>query len=315
MEEAGKYISEDEINEIAATANEHCVGDWWVRMAKAHYVAGTTNSLKESILQDFLAWALLGSFIASVAFSNVIESVQGVTETAAFLTLHIKNVSDYASSNYLPSFITLQVNAVTDRAFGVNNVPVQYLVESVIKMIYTSSFMYAAVSSIKGVLAGTFKYLLFVSVPPGHTTKTISKYLASGFSSTKPAKLGEGAAQRPPPASRGFNASEWDHMGPIITSIIAVAFGTAFGVTLAHGLFVSLPLWYMLWSLHRSLNGMKTKLWKVANDNMTENVKTVSNPSSPRAESSTVATATHSPSAAPKRAQSKTRSRSQARKK
>ena len=312
MEEPGKYVSKDEVDEIAATANLHSVGDWWVRMARAHHVAGTTKSLKESILQDFLAWALLGSFIASVAFSNVIESVQGVSETAAFLTLHIKNVSDYASAKYLPSFITLQIKAATDRAFGVDNVPVHFLVESMIKLIYTSSFMYAAVSSIKGVLAGTFKYLLFVSVPPGHTTKTISKYLASGFSSTKPAKQGEGAAQRPPPASKGFNASEWDHMGPIVTSIIAVAFGTAFGVTLAHGVLVSIPLWYMLWSLRNSLNGMKKKLWEVANDNMTENVKNVSNPSSPRAESPTAPP--QSPSAAPKRAQSKTRSRSRARK-
>lgn len=237
MEQAG-IITQDEVDEILSVVPG---GNWWSRMTIAHQRAGTNKTLKDAILKDFLAWTQLGLFIASVAFLNLVGFMN---------VFGTKSIEDLA---------TLITASMKMRAL-------QSLVEALMKIIYTSSFMYAAVTAIKGVVAGTFKYFLFVSVPPGHVPGMIARYLHNPNLVSK--RAGELKLTKVE-----LRSIHMDHMSPIFTSILAVIFGTAFAVTLAYGLLVSLPLWYMLYNLNCWFNGTKRIIWQTANENMSNQTR------------------------------------------
>jgi len=199
------------------------VGTWWLRMVTAHYIAGTNASLKESIQQDFLAWCLLGSFISSIAFSAIFNtpSLEGVSKVVSSWVQLESIIEPIFSLKLLEQFLnwfdTDMMNALSAR----QDKPDEYhkqlekweaaVIGAIAKTIFTTAFMTAAVKSIKGVIAGTFKYLLFVSVPPGHVVKTICSYLSNGFSSSKKVQGPDGEAMpRPPPGL--FESTLWDHV-------------------------------------------------------------------------------------------------------
>ena len=274
MPPAGEQkITDADVRLVEDAVKNHGLKPWWFRLTKSHFDAGDCGSLKEAIQQDFLAWCLLGSFISSIAFSSVIGTLPGADEWAKILAHVVPlEVALGPFSSRLPPIISHWGNEVD-------------LLTCLLKSLYHTIFMFAAVKSIQGVIAGTFKYLLFVSVPPGHTCMTIAKYLSSGFSSSKGNKESVDLDSSSPPPGL-FASSAWDHMTPIVDSINAVAFGTAFGVTVAHGLLVSLPLWWLLWQLRKILAFMKKMLWDVANENMEANTK-----ASPRVRKTKAATA------------------------
>lgn len=216
-------ITEQDVDRI----KENVRGDeknWWVKLARSHKGEGeqATEGLKKTILDDFMAWSILGSFMASIAFAAVMNEV---------------------SFPPLPHFVFTVTDVFMWLATACGFDTTKDISEWFLRMFSKLIFMWAATNATRGVILGTLKYLYFVSIPPHLIVKAICKYHEHGMASRR---------NREAPRTwhfwelnQHFTRSYWDHMSPILTSVIWVAYGAAFVSTLSLGILISLPIWYM----------------------------------------------------------------------
>jgi len=226
-------IHEDDVNELDEYHKRTEVGRWWVHWVKLHHHAGGTNNagtLQQSILSDFMAWSLLGSFLASIAFDKVLHEYKPADALKAEL-------------NYLLPLIGLTDQRHTETA------------TSALTAFCLSLYMFAAVSSVIGVVHGTFKYLFFAWVPPSMIISTIRTYLEHGFSSR---------AHKKEIQTSDVLITRWDHMKPILYSTISIAGGTVVGVSLNHGLKIAAPIFFLAIYFSYLIMSAKNELWTAA---------------------------------------------------
>lgn len=276
--------------------------DWWVLAAGAFVDKPKgCRHFKETILQDFSTWSILGSFLASISFTGAILDdeeinphenwkendlgyylkkttvkwvsefdvphvdfpfVDGIfVETAMyFLTLtfmmlvlegtiftplkdiHLASVlQTFTYTILLTAFRHLNSDSWTD--------------ESMVHVLSTIVFMHAFVSSLRGVIAGLFKYLYFVPCPAENIMEAVKIYIDDDMNCDVVHLNWEMLI---------YPCKYWDHIGPIIRGGVSLCVGAFVMTWIKFGIIVAIPIFLLAIQFYVHIWSMKKKMWDSA---------------------------------------------------
>ena len=157
-------ITQEDVDDVCISYERNKVGDWFAHLITSYKGTGEESGkdLKDAILNDLMAWSVLGSFLSAIAFESLFETMK--VDKGERLELITEFWHTWQQTGDLWSAMRVlwwkHLYQSTDWCF-------------------TCLFMYAATSSLKGVICGTFKYLMFVPCPPAHIGKALGAYIGN----------------------------------------------------------------------------------------------------------------------------------------
>jgi hypothetical protein len=276
--------------------------DWWVLAAGAFVDKPKgCKCFKESILQDFSTWSILGSFLASISFTGAIldddkivphgnwknsdlgyylrsSKVKRISEldvpyidmpfvdeafvetatyflTITFVMLVLEGtIFTPPKDLHLASVVQTVTYTLLLTAFRHLNSS-SWEEESLVHVLSTIVFMHAFVSSLRGVIAGLFKYLYFVPCPAENIMVAVKVYIEDDMNCDVVNwnwKLFI------------YPCKYWDHIGPIIRGGVSLCVGAFVMTWIKFGIIVAVPIFLLAIQFYLHVWDMKKNMWDSA---------------------------------------------------
>ena len=236
-------ITQQDVDDVCVSYERRKVGDWFMHMITSYKGTGEDagKDLKEAILNDLMAWSVLGSFLSAIAFELLFDRIKADKTDTMMGSL----VEAWEVFNTKGSWSLLELLCF------------KHMINS--DWCYICLFMYAATSSLKGVICGTFKYLMFVPCPPSHIGKAMSAYIDLGFTSN-PDKSNEMTKSLAKWVKEPFY-NDWNHQDPIILSTQILLFAACLTVFLEFGLLPSIFVAFLAAKFNALISKIRTRTY------------------------------------------------------